>query len=384
MREISLITGQLHRAIYNLNDEARRTANQKFESGLPSAPERSLKKAFDQFRDSLKTGDSQVRRRTASLLVTLIRSFDQIVPSLQPDILEMIEMGLADVDPLVREATVESYSLLLEKIGQQSLPDEKSAAEKPPSDAKDVGDLAVDALNRILEIAISDPAEIVREAAAVGVAVQKSDAVQNAGVSFLLEHVNDTRYRFACRSIASLAEFPALQLRYIDPLCGYLNDSDARFRRAALSSALRLAKLESLPHELLPNVTRRLFDTESSVATAAEKVIQTSLVAISRRSSSVAEFLTECMWLANQEEPRPHLAAILETDLVTENVEECRKLSLDRVTWLRKQRSMEPFMESGGDAAAEDLLKVADELVTLDGRSVMGWMAAAFIRTADR
>ena len=113
MREISLITGQLHRAIYNLNDDARRTANQKFESGLQSAPERSLKKAFEQFRDSLEKGDSQVRRRTASLLVTLIRSFDQIVPALQPDILAMIEMGLADTDPLVREATVESYSCLL-------------------------------------------------------------------------------------------------------------------------------------------------------------------------------------------------------------------------------------------------------------------------------
>ena len=118
MREISLITGQLHRAIYNLNEEARRTANQKFESGLTTAPERSLRKAFHQFRESLEQGDPTVRRRTASLLVTLIRSFEAILPTLQPEILLMIDLGLADDDPLVREATVESYSLMLENISE--------------------------------------------------------------------------------------------------------------------------------------------------------------------------------------------------------------------------------------------------------------------------
>lgn len=379
MREISLITGQLHRAIYNLNDDARRTANQKFESGLQSAPERSLKKAFDQFRDSLENGDSQVRRRTASLLVTLIRSFDQIVPTLQPDILEMIEMGLADGDPLVREATVESYSLLLENIDENRLSGGESSGE-----VKDVGDAAQDALHRILKIAITDPVEIVREAAAVGVAVQKSDAVQNAGVSFLLEHVNDRRYRLACRSIASLAEFPALQTQYLDPLNGFLNDSDVRFRRAALSAALRLAKLEALPWELLPNVTRRLFDAEASVGTTAEKVIQTAVVTIARTNSLVADFLTECIWLAKQDQPRQHLPAIFETDLVRSNVETCQKLCRDRTMWLRQKRSIDLGAAADGDLGMDGLLELADELVKLDDRSSIGWMASSFVLLADQ
>ena len=379
MREISLITGQLHRAIYNLNDDARRTANQKFESGLQSAPERSLKKAFDQFRDSLEKGDSQVRQRTASLLVTLIRSFDQIVPTLQPDILEMIEMGLADADPLVREATVESYSLLLEKIDENRL-----SGGEPSGEVKEVRDAAQDALQRILKIAITDPVEIVREAAAVGVAVQKSDAVQNAGVSFLLEHVNDRRYRLACRSIASLAEFPALQTRYLDPLKDFLKDSDVRFRRAALSAALRLAKLEALPQELLPNVTRRLFDTDASVAIAAEKVIQTAVVTIARTNSLVAEFLTECMWLAKQDEPRQHLPAIFETDLVRSNVETCQKLCRDRTMWLRQKRSIDLDAAADSDLGMDGMLELADELVRLDDRSSIGWMASSFVRLTDQ
>ncbi len=383
MREISLITGQLHRAIYNLNDEARRTANQKFESGLISAPERSLKKAFDQFRDSLRNGDSQVRRRTAALLVTLIRSFEQIVPALQPDILEMIEVGLADDDPLVREATVESYSLLLEKIDEHKLSSDMPADDVPAGDDKEVCDYSIEALNRILQIAISDPAEIVREAAAVGVAVQKSEAVQNAGINFLLEHVNDRRYRFACRSIASLAEFPALQSRYIDPLNGFLNDGDRRFRHAALASALRLAKLESLPQALLPNVTRRMFDSEPAIAAAANKVVQTAIVAIARTRPSIGEFLTECLWLAKQEAPDQHLPAIFETNLVRENFASCQKLCSDRLAWLRQKKSVAaPATTDDGDSDMSGLLNVADELVALDGRSAIGWMTAAFIRTA--
>jgi hypothetical protein len=380
MREISLITGQLHRAIYNLNDEARRTANQKFESGLPSAPHRSLKKAFEQFRDSLETGDSQVRRRTASLLVTLIRSLEQIAAELRPNILQMIELGLADDDPLVREATVESYSLLLEKVDEQSLCDGQGAGAA--DDVVDVAHAAGEALNRILKIAIADPAEIVREAAAVGVAVQKSEAVQNAGVRFLLGHVNDRRYRFACRSIASLAEFPMQQSQYVPQLNRFLNDSDARCRRAALSASLRLAKLESLPWELLPNVTRRLFDAEATVAVAAQEVMQAAIVAISRTTPTVADYLTECMWLAKQDEPNQHLPAIFETDLVRENIEGCYRLCHDRWAWLQQTRSGDGVETPLLDRDMEGLLKLADGLVDLDGRSSMGWVAASFVRLA--
>ena len=237
MREISLITGQLHRAIYNLNEEARRAANQKFESGLLSAPERSLKKAFDQFRESLQQGDLQVRRRTASLLVTLVNSFEAIPAKLQPEILEMVDAGLRDENPLVREATVESYSMLLEKIEPDSLNDSSQGSSNNPP---------VEALMRILNIAISDPEEIVREAAAVAVAVQKCETVQQTGVQFLLKHADDHRYRHACRSIESLAEFASQQPMYIEKLKECLNDGDWRFRRAALKATLRLAKLNKL------------------------------------------------------------------------------------------------------------------------------------------
>jgi len=61
MREISLITGQLHRAIYNLNAEARKEADHKFEAGLQDAPERALKKVFNQFEESLAAKDLIVR-----------------------------------------------------------------------------------------------------------------------------------------------------------------------------------------------------------------------------------------------------------------------------------------------------------------------------------
>jgi len=378
MREISLITGQLHRAIYNLNEEARRTANQKFESGLQSATQRSLKKVFEQFRDSLQMGDSQVRRRTASLLVTLIRSYDLIVAELQPDILKMIEMGLADADPLVREATVESYSLLLEKVDEENLSKGEPSGEA--ANAANAGDAANAALYRIMVIAISDPNDLVREAAAVGVAVQKCETVQKTGVDFLMNHVSDNRYRFACRSIASLAEFPSQQSHYVEFLDETLNDSDCRFRRAALASALRLAKLESLPLKLLPNVTRRLFDAESTVAEAADEVVQTAKGTIGRSNSSAMNFLTECMWLAKQDAPRQHLPAILETELVRERLDDCMTLCKDRLQWLRRTRSDDPRAVAVDDVGMDRLMELADELVQLDGRRSIGWIAGTFVR----
>ena len=380
MREISLITGQLHRAIYNLNEEARRTANQKFESGLPAAPERSLRKAFDQFRESLEQGDSTVRRRTASLLVTLIRSFEAIPATLQPEILQMIDLGLADDDPLVREATVESYSMLLENISEP-----KSVVRSPEAEGSPSNDPANEALTRILTIAISDPDEIVREAAAVGVAVQKSEAVQKFGVEFLLDHVQDHRHRHACRSVASLAEFPDQQSLYIDRLNAYLNDSDWRFRRAALFATLRLAKLEALPRSLLCNVTRRLFDSEKKVAAAADNVVEVALGAIGRANASVAEFLTECRWLATQADCENHLRAILETELVSNNVAECLRICGDRVEWHLQKRSgdVSPVPMTDVDNA-EALANMVDHLARLNQRSAVGWVAGAIVGLAEK
>ena len=380
MREISLITGQLHRAIYNLNEEARRTANQKFESGLPAAPERSLKKAFDQFRESLEQGDATVRRRTASLLVTLIRSFEAIAATLQPEILQMIDLGLADEDPLVREATVESYSLLLENIDQPRTVVRAEEAESSVSELSISGDPANEALTRILSIAIADPDEIVREAAAVGVAVQKSAAVQEFGVNFLLQHTTDHRHRHACRSIASLAEFPAQQKLYVDDVNKYLNDSNWRFRRSALHATLRLAKLESLPPALLPNVMRRLFDSEKKVAAAADEVIDAALGGIGRTNETAAGFLTECQWLAGQPDYENHLPAILETKLVIDNLKECLQLCRDRVKWHFQIRSNAVSSEPSSNVNnAETLKETANQLIKLNGRSAVGWIAGAFI-----
>ena len=288
----------------------------------------------------------------------------------------MIETGLADEHPLVREATVESYSLLLEKI------DDLSNSE-PSSEAPNVGGAASSALDRLLRIAIEDPEEVVREAAVVGVAVQKSEAVQDAGVAFLLDHVQNPRYRFACRSIASLAEFPSRQSQYLLTLNSLLNDSDSRFRQASLLAALRLAKLETLPRELLPNVTRRLFDSESSVAMAAEEVVQAALVTIARADSSVAEFLKECVWLAKQNEPRKHLPAIVETDLVRENLDDCKKLCDDRAAWLRATRSLDSLGESESDLGMDGFVELVDDLVKLDGRSSLGWLTSAFVRLSS-
>ena len=240
-------------------------------------------------------------------------------------------------------------------------------------------DPANEALTRILTIAITDPDEIVREAAAVGVAVQKSEAVQQFGVNFLLDHVKDQRHRQARRSIASLAEFPTQQSLYIDTLNTYLNDSDWRFRLAALQATLRLAKLEALPPLLLPNVTRRLFDSEKRVAAAADDVIEATLGAIGRSSESTAEFLTECRWLAGQADCENHLRAILETELVNEHLAECLRLCRDRVTWHLRNRSEDAVSKSDVEDA-EKLADTVNNLVRLNRRSAVGWMAGAFIK----
>ncbi len=402
MREISLITGQLHRAIYNLNDEARRTANQKFEKGLTSAPERSLKKAFGQFRESLEKGDSIVRRRTASLLVTLIRSFDRITPALQPEILQLIDTGLLDTNPLVREATVESYSLLLEKVGDQmQLADASASPEQPsrptqqrqerdqgPPQTPDSNPAEV-ALRRILECALADPHEIVREAAIVSVAVQKSAAVQSFSISFLIAQVNDRRHRRACRSVESLAEFPTHQSAYLHLLKDTLNHGNWRFRRSALKSALRLAKLESLPPVLLPNVTRRLFDANSKVASAAQEVVKTARATIERRDQTTAEFLTESLWLAHQTDPENHLQAIWETRLVQDNLALCIGFCNDRTAWRNRCKTVDHNSSNTAAGATAGLAKTsttaaliasADRLMHSNPRSSIGWIAGTLMR----
>jgi len=108
MREISLITGQLHRAIYNLNAEARKEADHKFETGLRDAPERALKKVFSQFEESLAAEDTIVRQRTVSLLAKLMQAFDNLPEFARQKSVELINLGLADDHRLVREGAVES------------------------------------------------------------------------------------------------------------------------------------------------------------------------------------------------------------------------------------------------------------------------------------
>lgn len=407
MREISLITGQLHRAIYNLNEEARRSANQKFESGLPSAPQRSLKKAFDQFRQSLHTGDPTVRRRTASLLVTLVRNFTAIPASIQPDVLALIETGLCDTDDQVREATVESYSLMLPQIDEGQLNRRETSTESnaetksPPADSNETNaqpdsdaktspqpntanalTAPIAALHRILRIAISDPAEIVREAAAVSVAVQKSIVVKETGVQFFLSHIDDSRFRWACRSIQSLAEFPDYAPVYLDRLNPLLNDGHWRFRRAALLATLRLARLEILPAVLLPNVVRRMFETNPKISNVAQEIVQISIARIARDDEPLSGFLTECLWLSRQHHPDQHLAAIVETTLVNLHHDPCNQTCHDRFDWRITNEAGGPSNDTDRLGNADKphrprpaLQTSIDQLANVGGRAEIGWVA---------
>lgn len=302
--------------------------------------------------------------------MTLIRSFEKIAPTLQPEILQMVETGLNDADPLVREATVESYSLLLEKIDDQAL-----ESRKRNDDPAEV------ALERILGLAISDPDEIVREAAVVALAVQKSSFVKSFSVSFLLDHIDDSRLRRACRSVTSLAEFSELQPMYLDALNDCLSSGDWRFRRSAVQATLRLAKLESLPSMLLPNVTRRLFDAEVKVSSAAALVIQTALNVIKREDVVTADFLTECLWLAKQADPKNHLQAVLETKLMRDNLEDVVRLCHDRIVWhLRNRSANQVDQSSASQHLPENLTLSASQLVRINGRSAIGWITGSLIR----
>lgn len=325
MREISLITGQLHRAIYNLNAEARREADHKFETGLRDAPERALKKVFAQFEESLVAKDPIVRQRTVSLLAKLMQAFDELPEFARKKSIELINLGIVDDHPLVREGTVESYSLLL------------SDAESVPLPwGPDHENQRVLCLCRLLEIAISDVDEVVREAAAISVGIQKSEQVQKWGTDFLLENCRHTKYRRVCRAIESLAEFPAQCGRFEDEVLHFLIDSDVRFRHSALKCCLRLAKLDSLSLKLLEGVVRRMFDGDREVAALADKVARTCHRTLRLKNSALASALPSCSKLAEGDEGGWRL---LETQLFQSHQNECRKMCEDRIAWKMKLNS---------------------------------------------
>lgn len=325
MREISLITGQLHRAIYNLNAEARKEADHKFETGLRDAPERALKKVFGQFEESLSAKDPIVRQRTVSLLAKLMQAFEGLPEFARQKSIELINRGIADDYPLVREGAVESYSLLLGDADSAALP------WGPDHESQ-----RVLCLCRLLEISISDVNEVVREAAAISVGVQKSEQVQKFGTDFLLENCQHTKYRRVCRSIESLAEFPSQSGRFEDEVLHFLSDSDARFRRSALKCCLRLAKLDSLSLKLLEGVVRRMFDGDHEVAALADKVARTSHRTLRLRNGALASALPSCSKLAEGDEGGWRL---LETQLFQSHKNECRQLCEDRIAWKMKLNS---------------------------------------------
>lgn len=325
MREISLITGQLHRAIYNLNAEARKEADHKFETGLRDAPERALKKVFAQFEESLAAKDSIVRQRTVSLLAKLMQAFDELPEFAREKSIELINLGIVDDHPLVREGTVESYSLLLGDADRVTLPWGTHHENQ-----------RVVCLCRLLEIAISDVDEVVREAAAISVGIQKSEQVQKYGADFLLENCRHTKYRRVCRSIESLAEFPSQCDRFEDEVLHFLTDSDVRFRLSALRCCLRLAKLDSLSLKLLEGVVRRMFDGDSEVAALADKVARTCHRTLRLKNGPLASALPSCSKLAEGDQSGWRL---LETELFQSHKNECRKLCEDRIAWKMKLKS---------------------------------------------
>ena len=357
MREISLITGQLHRAIYNLNAEARREADQKFQDGLPSAPQRSLKKVFDQFTESLAAGEVPVRQRTASLLAKLLQTYDVLPQFAQQQTVLLVNSGLADPHPLVREATVESYSQLLTNAkpedftGLQFGPSEVSNSApiaKTAQDAKVVQDeedaQTADELNSraaclmgLLEIAVDDVDEIVREAAAIGLGVQKSETIQQLATDFLLLNTSHLKYRRACRAIESLAEFPNQRQHFEAELIHLLNDSNQRYRVAALRCCLRLAKLGAVSHALLAIVVRRMFDATAEVSQLAEQVARGCYPTLRRTNTDLAALLPLCSRLAaaaTQTDRSDHLQKLIGSPPFQSQKQECRQLCIDRILWL--------------------------------------------------
>ena len=367
MREISLITGQLHRAIYNLNAEARKEADHKFEAGLRDAPERAVKKVFAQFEESLGAKDVIVRQRTVSLLAKLMEAFDGLPEFARLKSIELINFGIGDDHPLVREGAVESYSLLLgdaESVALPWGPDHESER--------------VLCLCRLLEIAISDVDEVVREAAAIGVGIQKSEQVQKFGTDFLLENCQHTKYRRVCRSIESLAEFPNQCGRFEDEVLHFLSDSDARFRQAALRCCLRLAKLDALSLKLLEGVVRRMFDGDQEVADLADKVARTSHRTLRLKNTALASALPSCSKLAVGDEGGWRL---LETELFQAHKNECRQLCEDRIAWKMKLKSSLFDQQEAAQLKNQSTVELIKTLQQRDGApnsKELGWAVSKF------
>lgn len=367
MREISLITGQLHRAIYNLNAEARKEADHKFEAGLQDAPERALKKVFNQFEESLAAKDLIVRQRTVSLLAKLMQAFDGLPEFVRLKSIELINVGIADDHPLVREGAVESYGLLLGDVDSAVVP--WGPKHESPR---------VLCLCRLLEIAISDVDEVVREAAAISVGIQKSQQVQKFGTDFLLENCQHTKYRRVCRSIESLAEFPSQCDRFEDNILHFLIDSDVRFRRSALKCCLRLAKLDALSLKLLEGVVRRMFDGDDEVATLADQVARTVHRALRLKNSALASTLPSCSKLAVGDESGWRL---LETELFESHKDECRRLCRDRIVWKRSHDSDLVDKEHPvtlADQTTAELLKTLQQYNGGTSAKELGWAVSKF------
>lgn len=331
MREISLITGQLHRAIYNLNAQTRREADQKFEAGLRSAPDRTLRKVLEQFSASLAESEVSVRQRAASLLSRLMADFDALPESAQTQSMMLIEQGIADPDPRVREATVESYSLLLKRIENDALPES--------------GDVRQTALERLLEIAITDIDEIVREAAAIGVGIQKSQAVQNHSVAFLLANATHRKFRRSCRAIESLAEFPQQVDQFETRLAAFIDHSDHRIRQAGVNAATRLAKLDACPDALVPDLTRRIFDGQPTVAAAASRFAKAWVRVAGRRNPDAAQLIKRCVAMQIEEGVAADFLVATNEALTALHAKQFR----DRRRWLE---NLSP--EKGGDASEQE------------------------------
>ena len=343
MREISLITGQLHRAIYNLNAEARREADQKFQDGLPAAPERSLKKVFDQFSQSLATGEVPVRQRTASLLAKLLQTYDALPQFAQQHTVLLVRSGLADPHPLVREATVESYCQLLTDAKLEDFDglqfDENSEADAADTETTEPGEMLnsrAACLVGLLEIAVGDVDEIVREAAAIGLGVQRSETIQKLATEFLLSNTTHLKYRRACRAIESLAEFPNQRQHFETDLINLLNDSNQRYRAAALRCCLRLAKLGAVSPKLLAVVVRRMFDAVPEVSGLADQVARTCYPSLRRTTAELASLLPMCSRLASGStlsSRSKSLQMFIGNPLFQSQKHECRQLCIDRILW---------------------------------------------------
>ena len=402
MREISLITGQLHRAIYNLNAQARREANQKFESGLRDVPQRALKKVFQQFNDSFSNRDHLVRQRTVAMIAKLMMVLERLPRWAQQKSIDLIDTGLSDPHPLVREGTVESYSLLLTNfdgpiVDESTIDDSTENLEPEPFTETTDSLFATTAqgrcVRRLLELAVSDVEEIVREASAIGVGIQSSKHIQEFSCRFLLDNCRHHKHRRACRAIEALAEFPSQRDSFEEEILHLLMDSDARLRRSALKCCLRLSKLDSLSLKLLEGVVRRMFDGDDEVAALADKVARTSFRSLKIKNSSLASALPACYRIALGDASGWKL---FEQKLFQTHQSACRKLCSDRLDWKRRITASSqlpspashdlPVSSSVGPRHQLTIVELAEQLrdesqpasPKISNQRALGWVVSKF------